>query len=89
MNAYTFTDERGRAWSRVTKTTARKLYAAREPLTVCGCNMRPFGAWGIGCTIQPADYVPGQTFDQMDANATYYNCDNERGRYLAFYRLEA
>lgn len=65
-------------------------------VVVCGCNMRPFGglyAAGMECTaVQLAEYandytggkIPG-AFDRLMAHYEFYNCDSERGKYLAYY----
>lgn len=69
---------------RITKSTARKLYSEKKSFWMTACNMRPeFGAF-IGSPSY--DYeTTDWTFDQLVNAFTYYNCNNERGRYPAYY----
>lgn len=68
---------------KITKVTARKLYNEGKEFWITACNMRPEVGILIGSTSfeRMAD-IP---FDTMVNSFTYYNCDNERGRYPAYY----
>ena len=68
---------------KITKVTARKLYNEGKEIRITACNMRPEAGILIGSTSfeRMAD-IP---FDTMVNSFTYYNCDNERGRYPAYY----
>lgn len=71
---------------RINKAKARKLYNEGYTVLAIPHKMNPNNQfWGGGIvmdkrTLQQAD------FDKVCNEAVYYNCDNERGRYLAFYR---
>ena len=68
---------------KITKVAARKLYNEGKEFWITSCNMRPETGILIGSTSfeRMAD-IP---FDTMVDSFTYYNCDNERGRYPAYY----
>ena len=68
---------------KITKVTARKLYNEGKEFWITACGMRPEAGILIGSTSfeRMAD-IP---FDTMVNSFTYYNCDNERGRYPAYY----
>ena len=68
---------------RINKTTARKLYNERKDFWITACNMRP----ECGILIGSASFerITETPFDTMVNSFTYYNCDNERGRYPAYY----
>lgn len=100
MNKYTFTDNHGATWERVTKPTARKAYRAGAPVTICACNLRPFGFYNPQVEVSTQTASEPETLESIGAGAyferlanafTYYNCMNtETGKYPAFYiRQEA
>ncbi len=66
---------------RVDKRQARKIYENNGELYLLPCNMNPENSWGM--LLGPVN--TWEPFDSMVNAATYYNCDSERGRYLAFY----
>lgn len=67
----------------ITKVTARKLYNEGKEFWITACNMRPQTGILIGSTsFERLADIP---FDTMVNSFTYYNCDNERGRYPAYY----
>ena len=68
---------------KITKVTARKLYNESKEFWITACNMRPEAGILIGSTsFERLADIP---FDTMVNSFTYYNCDNERGRYPAYY----
>ena len=68
---------------KITKVTARKLYNESKEFWITSCNMRPEAGILIGSTsFERLADIP---FDTMVNSFTYYNCDNERGRYPAYY----
>ena len=76
--------ERGiKPMKRINKTTARKLYNEHKDFWITACNMRP----ECGILIDSASFerMTETPFDTMVNSSTYYNCDNERGRYPAYY----
>lgn len=70
-------------WIRVDKTTARTLYKTGRYARVhfCPVNLNPESPWEL-LWNPPNNDIP---FDQLVNEYSYYNCDNERGRYPAFY----
>ena len=68
---------------RINKTTARKLYNEHKDFWITACNMRP----ECGILIGSASFerMTETPFDVMVNTFAYYNCDNERGRYPAYY----
>ena len=68
---------------RINKTTARKLYNEHPVLCCTVLSLRPECGILIGsASFERMTEIP---FDTMVDNFTYYNCDNERGRYPAYY----
>jgi len=85
MHVYTFTDDSGVNWKRVSKRMARKLFATGERLVICACNMRPFGPWHPEIEVTDiADHW--SDFDTMVNSFEYYNCSHPgEGAYASFY----
>ena len=69
----------------VQKRTAKKLFESGEKIYMHACNMRPFGVWPTCCDITKKR-ADGDTFESIVNNFEYYNCDNERGLYVTFYK---
>lgn len=66
---------------RIDKRQARKIYENNGELYMVPHKINPENSWGM--LLGPVNtFYP---FDSMVNSATYYNCDSERGRYLAFY----
>lgn len=95
MNKYSFTDNNGKTWKRITKKQARAAYNNGLTVLFCPVNMRPFTMWGGGVKInisQDTDigildkWTKENSFDRTLNAFEFYNCrDNETGRYAAFY----
>lgn len=68
---------------RINKTAARKLYNEKKEFWITACNMRP--EYGILIGSVSFEHLTNIRFDTMVNNFAYYNCDNERGRYPAYY----
>lgn len=68
---------------RVDKTTARALYKTGRHTRVyfCPVNLNPENPWGL-MWYPPNNDIP---FDQLVTEYEHYNCNNETGRYTAFY----
>lgn len=71
--------------TRISKTRARVLYSAGSPVIACPCNLRPGAPWHPEAILSPDT---GDTFDQRVNAASYYNCNRDSGRYLAYYVAE-
>ena len=69
--------------NQVSKAKAKKLFAAGKDIYLQSSNMYPFGVWQSVCPINIAGF--DSSFEEHVNNYTYYNCDNERGKYVTFY----
>lgn len=67
---------------RINKRVARKLFNEGKTLWITACNMRP----ECGLLMNAGTYENELSdFDTFVNSFTYYNCNNETGRYPAFY----
>lgn len=72
--------------TRITKTTAKKLYNAGHDVLFIPCNLHPennFYSLGIWENVN----LCGQ-YDSFETLCNYfaaYNCNSETGKYIAFY----
>ena len=68
---------------RISKKTARALYkmGRQNHLFFCPVNLNPENPRGLMWNA-PNNDIP---FDQLVSEYEYYNCNNETGRYAAFY----
>lgn len=69
---------------KINKAIARKMYANKKPFIMVPCNMRPDSQFAV-------EMKPGwmfRNFDVMYNEFSYYNCNPETGRYIAFYVKE-
>lgn len=68
-------------YKRIQKRTAAKLYNAKKELYIIPhkCNINSI--WLTGCEI----INNGLPFEQLINNFIYYNCNNELGKYPAYY----
>lgn len=68
--------------TKITKTTARKLWNEGKEFTIVACNMRP--EYGIVARVEWQKQF--RDFDQFVDRFTVFNCGNgETGRYPAYY----
>ena len=92
MNARIIKDDfTGKNWQRVSKASARKGFNTGKNICICAVNMMPFNShWamgyivnkdGTGDIIMDCDW----TFDKLVNNYEWYNCNDETGKYSAFY----
>ena len=72
-----------KSYIRISKKTARALYNTGQENRVffCPVNLNPESPWGLMWNAPNNDI----SFDQLVSEYEYYNCDNDRGRYAAFY----
>lgn len=82
MNRYTVN-----GFTRISKSQARKLWAARVPVYACPCKLRPGRPWHPEAQ-RIIDRGHGFTFDRVASAVEYYGCTPETGRYLAYYVAE-
>lgn len=88
-------------YRRITKTEAARRYNAGEVVRITACKMHPCNLWGAYSDAQKDSYteVSGDGFNTTVArnrefntvvNAfMYYNCNNEVGRYPAYWTVNA
>ena len=88
-------------YRRITKTEAARRYNAGEVVRITACKMHPCNLWGEYSDVQKDSYteVSGDGFNTTVArnrefntvvNAfMYYNCNNEAGRYPAYWTVNA
>ena len=67
---------------KINNATARKLFNEGKELWITACNMRP--QQGILLNVPVYRYLD-KDFDKIVNAFEYYNCNNECGRYAAFY----
>lgn len=87
MNKRAYTNN-GKEWKRVSKAQARKLYYAGETVILCAVNMKPFGMLlDVSCPVNKNKRKEWQEndFDKIVNSYEYYTCNNELGKYSAFY----
>lgn len=70
-------------YTRIRKPAARKLFAEGKSFWIVPCNLRPeFGLLINGDTLHSTSW---EDFEKFLNCFIYYNCNNECGRYPAFY----
>lgn len=70
----------------IAKQRARRLYDQGKTIYLQSCNMRFNGMWQSACPISKETRSrEEQTFDSLVNEYTYYNCDQERGKYPCFF----
>lgn len=73
-------------FERVTKKTARAAYRAGLTVLWCPVNLAPFTSWGLEMPINAQNWnCDNKTFDEVLNEYTFYNCNNETGKYPAYY----
>ena len=70
-------------YKQINKAAARKLYAAHVPFIIVPCNMRPDSMFAVH--MNPEWTKMYDSFDFLYNSFSYYNCNNEAGRYPRFY----
>ena len=65
------------------KIAARKAYEDGKYVFLLACDMRPNNMWQGPCMINKRD--SDISFENKVNYFTYYNCDNERGKYPVFF----
>ena len=68
---------------RVNKKVARKLYDLGFNVWLCPCKANPESPWWLMSIFNKNRY--DYTFDEIVAKYTWYNCNNEVGKYVAYY----
>jgi hypothetical protein len=99
MTKHIITDSVSR-YTRITKTAARKRFAANKPFQICAVKMRPGMPFAMDMLVDPA-YIKTERsltptyptleslFDATICEFCYYNANShETGTYPAFYIRE-
>lgn len=92
-------NSRVKGFRRITKVRAKRLYEAGEVVYCIPCRLVPGNLWAPEFGVTKTDLaaldgeaqyfvVNTQDFDRLVERCTFYNCNNETGRYLAFYIKE-
>jgi len=77
-------------YTQVNKTTARKLYEAKQPILLHSSNMAFNNPWQSPFPYDKDHYdtttFNDKVFDNIVNSFEYYNCDSERGLYTHFFQ---
>lgn len=73
----------GREIQQINKTKARKLWEDGQTIYMLPSNMRVGNIWMCPMPTRKTD--DRWNFNLLCADFIYYNCDNERGKYIHFY----
>lgn len=84
-------------WKRVEKRIARKMYEQGKAIYCLPSKMNPYSIWVqpclmpneasyLGKDVPPKEWV--RTFDQAYNSFSYYNCNEEQGKFVKFYIKE-
>lgn len=68
-------------YRRISKTAARKMYDQGQPFYMIPVKLHPESPCGLLYAV--TDF--SEPFEKLLNAFCYYNCDNERGKYPAFY----
>lgn len=84
------TDAKGITYIRVSKMAAEKMYNVGYPVYVMASNMIFENPWVAPYRIKKQDieenpFTMGSSFREIVSDFMYYNCDQERGRYVKYY----
>lgn len=69
----------------VNKNTAKKFYESGKVVFFQSSNMQFNSVWQHACPIEKKYKSLYETFETICNDFAYYNCDNERGKYIKFY----
>lgn len=77
-------------FKRISKNTARKLFNEKKEFYICPVKFRPeFGVRVMpGGSGVPMETPKWESFEAYINAFAYYNCNNECGRYPAYYVME-
>lgn len=72
----------------INKLTAKKLYNNGETIYMQTSNFAPFGVWQNLMTANVKEDIDNTVnqFEYLCDSFRWYNCDNERGKYIHFYQ---
>lgn len=70
-------------YERINKRKARELYNSDRPFIIVAKNLRP--EHGVKISGAAFERMIDMSFEAVVNSYEYYNCNNETGRYAAFY----
>lgn len=70
---------------RISKKEAKKLYESGQNVIIVACKMNPENHF-LPSPIMNKILCHNESFEVWVNSFTYYNCNNETGRYPAFYK---
>lgn len=73
-----------KVYERISKAAARKMFYKGGAVHILSVNMRP-GNYSWPFMAQKDREICSRSFNSLCNNYEYYNCDNIRGYYPAFY----
>lgn len=69
-------------FERITKAEAKKLYNSGKNISIVPCKAVPGSVWWAGFV----NNENGRNFENLINEFIYYNCNNQVGKYPAFYK---
>jgi len=79
-------NKNGFEFIRIDKKKAKRAYNNNLTVIFCPVNLSPFSPWGLDMPMNKenlnCNYI---SFDKLLNEFEYYNCNNETGKYTAFY----
>jgi hypothetical protein len=68
----------------ISKPQARKLFDEGKEIYLSPCNMKVFNSWGTLLSVTKANN--NANFYRIVKSYEYYNCNNEAGKYVLFFK---
>lgn len=88
MTKYTFKDNNGRTFKRISKVAAKKLYNNGGKVALCPVKFNPCGFY-YSAFIITKESQTNTPFQSLVNSFEFYNCQHsETGKYAAFYTVE-
>ena len=75
-------------YKRINKTAARNRFYSGEPVYIVPCLVPVKGSKWFTAGEIVRDLYPERSFEQIMNAYEYYNCNNEFGRYAAYYVID-
>lgn len=75
----------GKRVRQINKVKARKFYLEGRKIYLHPSNMSFDNPWQCPMSAQKDSHFCGDNWEYLLHDYAYYNCDNERGRYIHFY----
>lgn len=72
-------------FQKISKSEARGLYEKEQEFYIVPCKCRPDSMFSQKVNGRTFELMIGWSFESFVNSFTYYNCNNECGRYPAYY----